>query len=192
MGWTSYNAKFYKNGRVDRKAEIENNVIKNDNLKVLKSSMIGSTYYGAIEHIESKEVFAVVILTSTNMKDYFNFSYKDMDETMGPGQCNCPKSILDLLTPTDNEYANEWRKRCYKNINKGKDKKALKNLPVGTRIKVTMPIDTTCFKQGDEVVLEKTIGYGSKRSRWVVVDRNVYFTNSLMKQLEDRCCFEIL
>lgn len=192
MGWTSYNAKFYKNGRVDRKAEIENNVIKNDNLKVLKSSMIGSTYYGAIEHIESKEVFAVVILTSTNMKDYFNFSYKDMDETMEPYYYDCPKYILELLTPTDNRSANEWRKKCYENLRKKNDKNSLKNLPIGTRIKVTMPCDTSHYNQGDEVILEKEKKWSSNRTKWAVTNRNIYFTSSFMKYLEDRICYEIL
>jgi hypothetical protein len=35
-----------------------------------------------------------------------------MDETMGPVESRCPERILDLLTPTDSEYANEWRARC--------------------------------------------------------------------------------
>lgn len=35
-----------------------------------------------------------------------------MDETVGPRIDNCPEHILDLLTPTDQEWANEWRQRC--------------------------------------------------------------------------------
>jgi hypothetical protein len=35
-----------------------------------------------------------------------------MDETCGPYEKKCPLSILNLLTPTDNEWANEWRKQC--------------------------------------------------------------------------------
>jgi hypothetical protein len=31
---------------------------------------------------------------------------------MGPCEAECPAAILDLLTPTDNAHATEWRKRC--------------------------------------------------------------------------------
>lgn len=31
---------------------------------------------------------------------------------MGPCESECPESILDLLTPTDNQYAIEWRGSC--------------------------------------------------------------------------------
>ena len=31
---------------------------------------------------------------------------------MGPHECDCPETILDLLTPTDRPYAQQWRARC--------------------------------------------------------------------------------
>ncbi len=37
------------------------------------------------------------------IKDYFNFSYNDMDESAGPSYYDCPKGILDMLTPTEYE-----------------------------------------------------------------------------------------
>ena len=40
------------------------------------------------------------------------FGYKDMDETMGPVESECPGVILDLLTPTESSYALAWRARC--------------------------------------------------------------------------------
>lgn len=43
-----------------------------------------------------------------------------MDESMGPYEDNCPKRILELLTPTDNKNANDWRERCWKKINSKK------------------------------------------------------------------------
>jgi hypothetical protein len=45
-------------------------------------------------------------------KDGYNFGYKDMQETMGPYECGCPDRILDLLSPTTSEDANDWRQRC--------------------------------------------------------------------------------
>lgn len=122
MGWTSYHATCYKNGTVDRKAEMDNYFKEEDStngeyhFKTLKSAMVGSTYYAAIEKTNNntgvKEVFAIVCLTSVNMDDYYNFSYKDMDESMGPCERKCPMGILNLLTPTDKQWANEWREGC--------------------------------------------------------------------------------
>lgn len=45
---------------------------------------------------------------------------------MFPNCFDCPKSILDLLTKTDNEYSNEWRKRCYEQLAKAKEKAKIK------------------------------------------------------------------
>ena len=45
-------------------------------------------------------------------RDGMDFGYKDMSESMGPCEDHCPERILDLLTPADSEYANEWRERC--------------------------------------------------------------------------------
>ena len=131
MGWTSYYADVkYRNGRpyIDRKAECDklfNWDAKNEsgeitkNVRVLKSRMVGSTYYAAVKTTdiadESKnETIGMVVLTSTNMRDEFNFYYKDISENMGPCESRCPESILSLLPPTKNEYAIAWRDRCHK------------------------------------------------------------------------------
>ena len=139
MGWTTMHATHYKNGTVDRKAEID--AIWNDDVshkfQVLKSAIKGTTYYGAIKQTETNEVFAVIFLTSIDMSEYFNFSYKDMDETYGPYHCDCPKGILDLLTPTDNEYALKWRENCYQNLKIAYKRGMLSKLPIGTVIRFT-------------------------------------------------------
>lgn len=136
MGWTSTRAIYFdKHGNVDRKAECDE-LFESRRYRVLASSMVGSTYYAAVQHltrpvkdengkyikdengnvieepIENGEVFAAICLTSVNNKSYYNFSYKDMTDDMGPCEDKCPKKILKLLSPTDNEYAIEWRNRC--------------------------------------------------------------------------------
>ena len=144
MGWTSYRATHYtKGGKIDRKAECDN-VIGYDeefrSCKVLKSTMKGSVYYAAVEFTDKRagksEVFAAIFLTRTYMQDHFNFSYKDMYETMGPYAYDCPKGILDLLTETDNEYANEWRKKCREKLAKKKAGQNLSKLPIDTVIEI--------------------------------------------------------
>ena len=208
MGWTSYCAKTrYKNGKnyIDRKAECDK--IFNDDMvtwddsrkvigryEVLKSAMVGSTYYAAVKKTkfatetepEFSKVFAAICLTSTNMKDYYNFSYKDMDETCGPFQCDCPKGILDLLSPTDNEYANQWRQACYESLAKKKSPNTFSKLPVGTVIEVVMPFDTNYYEQGHKVRLQKRTKWNSNRTEWITQTYPVCrFPANMMKMLQN-------
>lgn len=208
MGWTEYHASTkYKNGKyvIDRKAECDK--LFNDDavswdserkpigkFEVLKSAMVGSTYYAAVKRTkfatettpEHVCVFAAICLTSTNVKEYFNFAYKDMDETCGPCQCDCPKGILDLLTPTENEYALEWRKACYENIANKKNPNSLSKLPVGTVIKVIMPFDSNYYAKGREVLLKKCKKWASNRTEWITrTSPTCRFPARMMKALGD-------
>lgn len=158
MGWSTHQATYYKKGKIDRKAECDSiyngNVVGGSNneiigkFTVLKSTMVGSVYYAAVQKTKfatdkepkSTKVFAGICLTSVNNKDYHNFAYKDMDETCGPSNYDCPISILNLLTPTESVSANEWRQKCWETIEKKKIKKqnpdALNNLPLGSIIEM--------------------------------------------------------
>ncbi len=147
MGWTSYHATHYKNGKVNRKAECDAYFTEGLNegfYRLEKSTMIGSVYYAAVTGLkrynegkkedvpkDEQHTFGVVFLTSVDSKDYYNFSYKDMDETCGPFCYDCPESILKLLSPTTSEFAQKWRDGCRKHR---KLRKALNDLPVGSVI----------------------------------------------------------
>lgn len=179
MGWTNQHAEFYKkNGEIDRKAELDKIFSQEEHdgsdynggtchypqYKVLKSTMVGTVYYAAIEISEEAtpedtRVFAMVALTSVDKKDYFNFGYKDMSESMHPYYYDCPKGILDLLTHTDIKEANDWRGTCREKLKNKKEKTGLNHLPIGTQIKFT--------SNGKEVKLFKhEPGYQFKRPFW--------------------------
>lgn len=198
MGWTEYHASCYKNGKVDRKAEMDSKYNWEDEsrkVEVLKSSMVGSTYYAAVKSLNKTNgyecVCAAVCLTSTNNKDYFNFAYKDMDETCGPYKYDCPKGILDMLSPTENEYANQWRQACRDNLAAKKNPNGFNKLPVGTVIKVVMPFDTKYFSEGQEVRLRKRTKWGSNRTEWITMNGVACrFTAGLMKLLQEN--YEII
>jgi len=103
--------------------------------KVLATALRGTTVYLAVERTEKatgeRIVWAEVCLTS--MRDGY-LMVKAMTETMGPCECDCPKRILDLLTPAKNEWAQDWRKRCEeKRKTKVADK--LAKLPIGAKVK---------------------------------------------------------
>lgn len=187
MGWTTYHATHYKNGKVDKKAECDAYWLEGLNaghFEVVKSSMVGNVYYGAIKPLKDEQnVFAVVFLTSVDSKNYYNFSYKDMDETMCPYNFDCPIGILNALSKTDNEYALEWRKKCFEKHNEKKAEKknpnSLKNLAVGSKISFVATFKTSVNNVGDEMILTKVdryygkpywYGYGYKWSEKVIKD----------------------
>ena len=74
MGWTSYNAQYYKNGTVDRKKECDEyweGGLNRGHFKVLKSTMVGSTYYAAVKILKSFYYFIkirprVIVTTGTH------------------------------------------------------------------------------------------------------------------------------
>ena len=59
------------------------------------------------------ERFAMICLIKNTNKE---FGYKDMDETCGPNYHNAPKKLLEMLTPIESKWANEWRADCWNRI----------------------------------------------------------------------------
>ena len=90
--------------------------------RVLRSALVGMrTYYAAVEIVasgKSREVIAIVCLVQYTPRDSKGdvFGYRDMSEHMGPSDCNCPEPVLDLLTPTQDANALDWRSRCRANV----------------------------------------------------------------------------
>ena len=122
------------------------------------------------EEIENGLVWAAVFLTSTKGND---FSYKNMDETENPFYYDCPKSILELLSATDNELAMTWRKRCYEKIEKNKSGLSLSKVPIGTAI---------LWEKGDEEIrlIKHAPAYQFIRPFWVT-DKFTYVPSRRIK-----------
>ena len=86
--------------------------------RVLRSALVRMrTYYAAVEVLaegREREVWACVCLVKYNLRDRegYIFGYKSMEEGMGPCETECPVAILELLTPTSNDYALKWRSAC--------------------------------------------------------------------------------
>jgi hypothetical protein len=193
MGWTSTHATNYKNGKVDKKAECDKLFTQSEHywndgdyspkFTVLKSAVVGSTYYAAVERVNNKEntriVYGVVCLTSVDNKDYFNFSYKELDETEGPYEYDCPKSILKLLSPTDSEYALNWRKQCIEKANSKTTKSsALKKIDFGAKVKVKT-------KNGNEyTVIKMKPNHQFKQYWWMVEGSTSYLPKSYIDSYE--------
>ena len=186
MGWTEYRATHYKKGNVDRKAEMDERWTQTEHdgypqLTVLKSSMVGSTYYGAIEIKRNgnvEKVFGVVCLTTVTDKHWI--CYKDMDETMIPYNYDCPISILNLLTPTDNENANEWRRLCREHKEKKKTHN-LGSLPIGTVIK------WTDWQGNEHKAFKHERAYQFKTPFWMHIDGDCYIKKNAIPSNWEVC-----
>lgn len=181
MGWTSYPATFHKgNGIVDRKAECDYVINTESRYAVVKSAMVGSVYYAAVKTVDSDEVWAAVFLTSVDGNEFF---YKDMEETVLPYEHKCPMSILNLLTPTDNQCANTWRKNCIEYHKKVNSPKAFKNLKEGQKVLWSAPNGKLRgFHKGNKVVMTKTKVNGCKRCVWLLDNMHQYILPKYIDQ----------
>ena len=137
--------------------------------RVLDSALVNMrTFYAAIEQVNKETgrriVWAAIVLVRHYPKDpCYNISWKDMDESCGPCETNCPERILKLLTPTDNEYALNWRAACWTNIEK---RKARRQLPSGTVLKYGNYVLTV---EGPwSLNKNKTVVWGPQGQQWLM------------------------
>jgi hypothetical protein len=125
-------------------------------LKLLASSCPQNrTYYAAAQEMVDGvggAVFAIVckVMWNPRSKTAEHFGYKDMDESMGPCEDNCPAHILDLLTPTDKDHALDWRLRSRANL-----ERRARKIEDGDRIKLASPLTFTDGHVGDEFIVVK-------------------------------------
>ena len=187
MGWLFYTDPSRVQGHAGEKAEITRlTTQKTDDVEYrpLQISKVGSTWYGAVEkrplngkpieqmHYAPRDdgsfVFAVIVLVRY---DKGCFGYKDMDETMGPGEACAPMSLIKklspLVAPEDDEdtrhWAHKWRARC----------QAFANIPsyiVGDTIELGTPIELSNGRFINTVRKDRYRYRGKNRSYYVDVD----------------------
>lgn len=154
MGWTYFQkpnniTEWFKDHLTWESDKIKNTCIK--------TAIKFKEAYAAIESINKETgeryVWGAAFMLNYTREAYYNFGYKDMDETCGPNIANCPASILDLLTPTDNEYANKWREECRRRIN-------IPKIKFGQKIEFFQGLYGT---PTDDRVFEK-VKYGRRRN----------------------------
>ena len=84
--------------------------------EIIDHSRRGNVLYTVFRHIPKQYRFIVVFLLegpspAARRAGDRAWGYKDMDESMGPGVCDCPERLLrqsDVQTPN----AVEWREAC--------------------------------------------------------------------------------
>ncbi|MGF7155982.1 DUF6927 domain-containing protein [Novosphingobium gossypii] len=133
------------------------------------ASACSKHYYAAVQSYDERgagEVFGVVCLVRWNLRaaDGYVFSYKDMIETAGPYEADCPLKILALLSPSDNPVALDWRRRCHEALLRRK-----RPVPDGALIRFATAITFTdgsshqimrVRREKNRIVLSPRDGYG--------------------------------
>ena len=167
MGWTTLHRDKGMSDREFFEKEFPNGLTQNG--KILKCATVRNVFYAAVQnnddapHMPGK-VWALVVLIQRTRGDY-NFGYKDMDENMGPNADDCPIEILDLLSPTDHDYALSWRASCRAK------REALASKPkvgAGTRVRFATPLR---FTNGDELSVFERVDSRSSTFRSVETGR---------------------
>lgn len=159
MGWDALDKAFCitnNRGQVDRKATVTHEIEAWGDCKVIKAAMAGSTFYGVVHNVKRDQHYLVVILTSTKGDE---FAYKEMTDTMGPYEKDCPKSVLDLadeLCPCTDEYdyggyARAWRKACRERLAAKNSPAAFKNVKPGDSVVWHVPEDGGLTMDGERI-----------------------------------------
>ena len=124
-----------------------------------------------------RQVVGIVCLLDYVPKDWFNFGYKDVEESMGPCECDCPEKILKQLTSDDlnpiSDWASKWRQKCWQNI---EQKKARPSLKGGLLIRFERSISFQDGAKSDTFIVEdarKQIFVCAKTHRRYKIRRNV-------------------
>jgi len=136
--------------------------------------------YLAVKRTETatgkSDVWAAVVLLGfyPRARDGYTFGYKDMCESMGPYEDDCPARILKLLTPLEMaethpnslKYAAEWRARAWARIERAKARPTLRPGVVAT---LPSPVR---YRDGVEGVsfTMRAHPYYPKRRQWVRQD----------------------
>jgi hypothetical protein len=109
MGWTGTHREPGLSDRAFFEAEFP--TMLRERGEIVACSTVQNVFYAAVRDRADGQVWALVVLIQRG-RGWFNFTYKEMDEAMGPGYVDAPAAVLDALTGTDKEWAIEWRKAC--------------------------------------------------------------------------------
>lgn len=171
MGWSSLN----KPKWITTKEWVKSN-FTSENYEVVDIAAKLTEVYAAIKNKKTQEVFAVILLVQ-HTRGYYNFSYKSMDEFAGPGATNCPKKILDLLSPLTKEndpngWAENWRMKCWEKIYTSANAKGKDYLITDKEISFNDNMAFICFRKvkerrglykgvwlNEENELQESVGY---------------------------------
>lgn len=102
MGWTSLHREPGMTDRAFFEQEFPTALTRDG--EIVDCATVHGVFYAAVRRKKGTDageegtVWALVVLTQ-RASGHFNYSYKEISESSGPGEARCPARILDLLTP---------------------------------------------------------------------------------------------
>lgn len=138
--------------------------------EILADATIDRKVWYAAVRVPDGSVVGFVFLLQWAPRDYHNFGYKDMSEDMGPVECSAPAKVLDLLTPTEHEYALDWRARCRANLAARAARPNLSNLQRGDKVRLARSFRFTNGIEGDTFTIGTTRDRAGRIQRYVTLD----------------------
>ena len=147
MGWSS----LYKPKHITTREWVKSNY-NSENFEIIDVAAKLTEVYAAVKNRKTGEVYALILLVHHNSKSYYNFSYKSMDEFCGPVATNCPRRILELLTPLTKEndpngWAEKWRNDCWNKLFNSANAKGKDYLIINKDISFNNGSSFNCFRK---------------------------------------------
>lgn len=147
MGWSS----LYKPKHITTKEWVKSNY-SSDEIEIVDVAAKLTEVYVAFKVKRSGKIFALILLVHHNSRSYYNFSYKSMDEFCGPGATNCPKRILELLSPLTKEedpngWAEKWRNECWNKLFNAANSKGKEYILLDKEVSFTNGAKFNCFRK---------------------------------------------
>jgi len=104
MGW------LYSERWPTRKDLIAHLTEDNEHSKTLKYCCVGNNLW-MVKELPDGTRFILLCLMQFHGCSFGYWGYKDIDETSGPYQVNCPLSYIEMCTEPHNDNSREWRER---------------------------------------------------------------------------------
>lgn len=154
MGWTGLHRDKGQSDREFFEQEFPNGLTQNGH--ILECATVGRAFYAAVRDHKDGNVWALIVLKQWG-KGYYNFTYKEMSDREGPVEASAPERILNLLSPTDSEYATEWRARCRETAERRAEARKVKP---GTKVRFGRAFT---FSNGERADLFEFVGRSTFR-----------------------------
>jgi hypothetical protein len=122
--------------------------------------------------------FIVVFLTSRKGEPGYDFAYKDITETMGPVEKDCPERLLQLASPFRDSYqghARAWREACRAKRTADAGTKAQRPKP-GDSFRTLRPVSFRDGTTHSEFTCVMVQGRGRKRTAYAAKGSGLFYS----------------
>ncbi len=157
MGWL-YSSNWYN------KKALVNHILNDDTYhKALKHRLNGNNLWAVFENtnpecpVEHRRYICLFLL---GCQRNYGWGYKDISESMGPYQVDCPVSFFDLV-PDPGGFATEWRAKVRAaHIEKLAHDKLIRSLQCGVTVNLKHGVNPTQLKIVQLKPMRATAGNG--------------------------------